>query len=168
MFLYNWRLHSGKSSDGQLKLDKDNRSALVLGSPNDSLSDTQKGNLGVTLTLRIPKQSLESEANLETPTMKVTKKLKNSYFGMVLQLLLMGMKWISWICREVKDVEFLAGPRKQNIEAVVLVIRLHFQIPCGEREAAFSVEATRCTVNEDQQLHANKMIFQSLPIVSLC
>lgn len=100
--------------------------------------------------------------------MKVTKKLKKSKIGMVLKLILMGMKWISWICREVKDVEFLAGPRKQNIEAVVVVIRLHFQIPCGEREAAFSVEATRCTVNEDQQLHTSKMIFQSLPIVSLC
>ncbi|XXG87034.1 hypothetical protein AAC387_Pa11g1820 [Persea americana] len=79
VFLYNWRQHSGKSSDGGLKLDKDNRSALVLGSPNDSLSDTLKGDSRSDTHFEDPKTFFGvGERNLETPTRRVTKKLKKS------------------------------------------------------------------------------------------
>lgn len=79
VFLYNWRQHSGKSSDSGLKLDKDNRSALVLGSSNDSFSDTQKGDSKSDTQLEDPITVFGlSGVNTETPARRVTKKLKKS------------------------------------------------------------------------------------------
>ncbi|XP_077249669.1 protein STICHEL-like [Tasmannia lanceolata] len=94
VFLYNWRQHSGKSSDGGLKLGRehsgkssdggsklgrDNRLGSFMGSPEDSLSDSRKGDSKSDTYLENPRMVFRiRETNSETLTRKMGRKLKKS------------------------------------------------------------------------------------------
>ncbi|XP_077231606.1 protein STICHEL-like [Tasmannia lanceolata] len=79
VFLCNWRHNSGKSSESGVKLDKDNRLGSFTGSPEDSLSDVQKEDSKSDTYLEDPIMALKvREANSETPTSRMVRKLKRN------------------------------------------------------------------------------------------
>ncbi|KAL5993195.1 hypothetical protein ACLOJK_014118 [Asimina triloba] len=79
VFLYNWRNQSAMSSDSGLKLERDIRPGSVPASPEDSLSDAQKGDSRSDTYLEDPIVVYRArEANGALPAKRMTRKLKKT------------------------------------------------------------------------------------------
>ncbi|XP_058089954.1 protein STICHEL-like [Magnolia sinica] len=79
VFLYNWRHQSGMSSDSGVKLDRDNRTGSAPGSPDDSLSDAQKGDSRSDTYLEDPIVVFRArEGSTASQTRRVARKLKKN------------------------------------------------------------------------------------------